>query len=309
MRKIIIGSRGSQLAFWQANYVASFLKERGIDQIEIKKIKTTGDKILDAPLAKIGDKGLFVKEIELALSSGEIDLAVHSMKDVPTEIPSNLKIAAILKREDPRDVLISRDNLSLFSLPPGVAIGTSSLRRKAQLLHLRPDFQMVDVRGNLDTRLRKMAEGQFEAMILSAAGIDRLGWSDRITQRIPSEVCLSAVGQGAIGVEIRKDDLEMGEAVSSLDDFATHIAILAERALMKRLEGGCQVPIGALGQIQDGKLSLQAVVASLDGEKLFRDEITGSSDEAESLGVRLAEKLLEMGADEILREIRERVAD
>jgi len=309
MRKIIIGSRGSQLALWQANYVAAFLKKRGIDQIEIKKIKTTGDKILDAPLAKIGGKGLFVKEIELALSRGEIDLAVHSMKDVPTEIPSNLKIAAILKREDPRDVLISRDNLSLFSLPLGTAIGTSSLRRKAQLLHLRPDFQMVDLRGNLDTRLRKMAEGQFEAMILSAAGIDRLGWSDRITQRIPSEVCLSAVGQGAIGIEIRKDDLEMEKVASSLDDFTTHIAILAERALMKRLEGGCQVPIGALGQIRDGKLSLQAVVASLDGKKLFRDEIRGSLDEAESLGVRLAEKLLEMGADEILREIRERAAD
>lgn len=303
-KKIIIGSRGSQLALWQANHVATFLQTISTGEIEIKKIKTKGDKILDAPLAKIGDRGLFVKEIETALIEGQIDLAVHSMKDVPTDIPAELEVEAILKREDPHDVLITRNPVSLLNLPLGAVIGTSSLRRKAQLLHVRPDFKIIDVRGNLDTRLRKMAEGQFEAMVLSAAGIYRLGMSDRITERIPSEICLSAVGQGAIGVEIRKDDQEMKEIISQLDHFSTHLAIAAERALMKRLEGGCQIPIGALGEVDGNQLKLQAVIVSLDGEKLFRDEIVGEVTEAETLGRRLADRLLEMGGREILVEIR-----
>lgn len=306
-KKIIIGSRGSQLALWQANHVATSLQTISTGEIEIKKIKTKGDKILDAPLAKIGGKGLFVKEIETALINGEIDLAVHSMKDVPTDVPAELEVEVILQREDPRDVLITRNQVSLLNLPPGAVIGTSSLRRGAQLLHLRPDFKIVDVRGNLDTRLRKMAEGQFEAMVLSAAGIDRLRMSDRITERIPSEICLSAVGQGAIGVEIRKDDQGMKEIISQLDHFPTHLAVTAERALMKRLEGGCQVPIGALGEVNGSQLRLQAVIVSLNGEKLFRDEIIGEVREAETLGRRLADRLLEMGGREILEEIREKI--
>lgn len=303
-RKIIIGSRGSKLALWQTNLVANELKKLVSCEIEIKKIKTTGDKILDSPLAKIGDKGLFVKEIEIALSEGRIDLAVHSMKDMPTDIPSDLTIGAVLKREDSRDVLLSRDSLSLADLPQNAIIGTSSLRRKAQLLRFRSDFSFIDVRGNLDTRLRKMDSGQFDGMILAAAGIKRMGWSERIAEMISPNICLSAVGQGAIGIEIRKSDDDITSLVGQLNDNQTQVCVLAERVLMKYLEGGCQVPIGALAQLKEEKLIMSAMVASLDGKKYIRDEISGDPKKGQFLAIELADKLLAQGAQEILDEIR-----
>jgi len=306
-KNIIIGSRGSKLALWQTNFVAAELRKLAAVQISIERIKTTGDKILDSPLAKIGDKGLFVKEIEIALSEGKIDLAVHSMKDVPTDIPSDLLIGAVLKREDPRDVLLSRDNLLLADLPKNAVIGTSSLRRKAQLLKYRSDFSFTDVRGNLDTRLRKMESGQFDGMILAAAGIKRMGWADRIAEILSPDTCLPAVGQGAIGIEVRKADNEVLDLVGKLNDEETQICVMAERALMKRLEGGCQVPIGALARIENGKFNMSAIVASLDGKKLVRDTIQGDPSEANALGLELAENLLMNGAAEILAEIRQTV--
>jgi hydroxymethylbilane synthase len=303
--KIIIGSRGSALALWQTDFVAGELSGLTSLEIEIKKIKTTGDKILDSPLAKIGDKGLFVKEIEHALEKGQIDLAVHSMKDVPTEIPGGLMLGAILKRELPNDVLVSRGKVLLKDLPPGAIVGTSSLRRKAQLLHFRPDFKFVDVRGNLDTRLRKMASGDFDAMILAAAGIRRLGMTDEISEVVSTELLLPAVGQGAIGIEVRKDDEEILKLVKQLGDRATKVCVLAERALMRRLEGGCQIPIGALGVLKNGSLYLEAMVASLDGSMLVRDRVESDQDLSEQAGVVLAEKLLALGADRILKDVRE----
>ncbi len=304
MKKIIIGTRGSKLALWQANYVAKLLRENYTIETELRIIKTHGDKILDVPLAKVGGKGLFVKEIEVALANGEVDLAVHSMKDVPTELPDGLGIVAMPKRVDPRDVLISTKKLPLMELPPNTTVGTSSLRRQAQLLHLRPDFKLVDVRGNLETRLRKMDEGRFEAIILAAAGLDRMGYGDLITERISSELSLSAVGQGAIGVETRLDDKEVRRMLKNLNHSDTFSAVTAERALMKLLQGGCQVPIGALGTIENDRLSLQGVVADLDGVKYFRDQYSGPIDEAENIGIELAERLLEAGADEVLADIR-----
>jgi len=302
--KFIIGTRGSKLALWQSNHVASILAEKAGVEVELNIIKTQGDKILDAPLSKIGDKGLFVKEIETALIEGEADLAVHSSKDVPTEIPEPLMLGAFLKRADARDVLISKSGKGLVDLPEGAVVGTSSLRRRAQILNRRPDLKIEDVRGNLDTRLRKMDEGLFDAIILAAAGLDRMGWNEGITERISSEIMLSAVGQGAIAIEIRKNDEEMLELMKHLDDPATRAAVVAERSLLRELEGGCQIPIGALGVLEGDKLKLEGVVANLDGEKLVRDSIIGDPQEAEELGVRLADKLKEMGAAEILAEVR-----
>lgn len=304
MRKLIIGTRGSKLALWQANYVAKLLREHYPVETELKTIKTQGDKILDVPLAMVGGKGLFVKEIEVAMMNGDIDLAVHSMKDVPTELPDGLGIVSMPERVDPRDVLISTEKVPLMELHRDTIVGTSSLRRQAQLLHLRPDFKLVDVRGNLETRLRKMKEGRFEAIILAAAGIDRMGYGELITERISSELSLSAVGQGAIGIETRLDDKEVKRMLKALNHSETFSAVTAERALMKLLQGGCQVPIGALGTINSGILTLQGVVADLDGVKYFRDEFSGPVDEAENIGIELAERLLDAGADEVLADIR-----
>jgi hydroxymethylbilane synthase len=284
--------------------VASELKRLFGLEVEIQRIKTTGDKILDSPLAKIGGKGLFVKEIEKALEQGQIDLAVHSMKDVPTELPKGLMIGAVTKREDPRDVLVSRDKVSLMDLPKEAKVGTSSLRRKAQLWQRRPDFNMVDVRGNLDTRLRKMKEGQFDAMVLARAGLKRMGFEEAVTEVLEPQVMLPAVGQGALAIEVREDDEMVREMVKALNHLPTQQSILAERALMRRLEGGCQVPVGALGIVKNGQVSLKAMVASLDGRKMVRDEVAGPSQQAEKLGVELAEKLLNQGADAILAEVR-----
>lgn len=303
-KKYILGTRGSKLAMWQSEHVASILQKEAGVEIELKIIKTQGDKILDVALSKIGDKGLFVKEIETALLEGEADLAVHSSKDVPTQLPDGLTLGAFLKRVDPRDVLISKSGKGLDELPEGSVVGTSSLRRIAQVLNRRPDLQIKDVRGNLDTRLRKMDEGLFDAIILAAAGLDRMGWSEGITERISSDIMLSAVGQGAIAVEIRENDDEMLELMKHLDDPATRAAVTAERALMRELEGGCQIPIGALGTVDNGVLKLDGMVAGLDGTILIRDNIQGDPQEADALGIALAEKLKSQGADEILAEVR-----
>ncbi len=303
-KKFILGTRGSKLALWQSEHVASILKEKAGVEVELKIIKTQGDKILDVALSRIGDKGLFVKEIETALLDGEADLAVHSSKDVPTQIPEGLTLGAFLKRVDPRDVLISKSGQGLDALPAGSVIGTSSLRRIAQILHRRPDLKIEDVRGNLDTRLRKMDGGLFDAIVLAAAGLDRMGWAEGITERIPSDVMLSAVGQGAIAIEVREGDEDMRELMAHLDDPATRAAVTAERALLRELEGGCQIPIGALGVLEDGVLKLEGMVAGLDGSRLIRDSIAGAPEEADELGVRLADKLKTQGADEILAEVR-----
>lgn len=305
--KLIIGSRGSKLAMWQTNHIAAELRSKFRLEIEIKRIKTTGDKILDSPLSRIGDKGLFVKEIENALIAGEIDLAVHSMKDVPTELPPGLTIEAMTLRADPQDVLISKNDVRLTDLPEGASVGTSSLRRQAQLLCIRPDLQMKDVRGNLDTRLKKMEDGEFDAMVLAAAGLDRLGYSDVITERIPADVMVSAVGQGSIGIEVRTDDSQTIKYVSALCDEDTFAAITAERALLAELEGGCQVPIGAIGTIEDGTLTVNGVVAALDGSQIFRDTISGPVEDAAALGRKLARALADAGGAEILQEIRDQI--
>jgi hydroxymethylbilane synthase len=302
---LVVGSRGSKLALWQSNFVAEALKKLQPElDFSIKKIKTSGDKILDVPLAKIGGKGLFVKEIETALLEKTIDLAVHSMKDVPTDLPQGLIIGAIMERKDPRDALVSRGNVPLSALPEDAVIGTSSLRRKAQLLNHSLKFRFVDLRGNLDTRFRRLDEGEFDAVILASAGIERMGWPERIAERISPEVCLPAVGQGAIGIEIRGDDEEVRELVSKVDHKESKARVYAERALMHALEGGCQVPVGAYSEVENGTLKLTAVVASLDGTKLIRDSVEGSVGEAEELGLALAQKLLAQGAAEILNEIR-----
>lgn len=304
VRELVIGTRGSKLALWQAEWVQARLRqlEPGLS-VSLKRIKTTGDKILDTPLATIGGKGLFIKEIEDALLHGEIDLAVHSMKDVPTYLPEGLEILAIPEREDPRDVLISRGGVPLSRLEAGARIGTSSLRRQAQLLHVRPDLDIRILRGNVDTRLRKLDAGEYDGIILAAAGLRRLGWSDRVTEVLPAEVCLPAIGQGAIGLEARADDRFVRDVTTRLDHRPTRMAVTAERALLERLEGGCQVPIAAHATISGETLTMSALVAGVNGRRLVRDSIQGSVSEAQRLGVRLAERLLERGAAEILREI------
>lgn len=305
MDKIRIGTRGSALALWQTDHVMSLLHERFKDlEIEAERIKTTGDKILDVALAKIGDKGLFTKEIEAALLDGTVDLAVHSSKDLPTELPEGLFLAATLERADVRDALISKSGLDLDALPAGARIGTSSLRRRAQLLHYRADLQLFDLRGNLDTRLKKLDSGELDAVMLASAGLDRMGWSNRITQRIPVHISLPAVAQGAIGIEIRIGDERIQSIIETLNHQPTYLAVRAERALMHELEGGCQVPIGAHAEWADGMLSMTAIVASLDGRRLVRDSITLPDTDPEAVGLALAKELRALGADDILEEIR-----
>jgi len=300
----VIGTRRSKLALWQAEWVHARLRELEPElAVSLKRIKTTGDKILDTPLASIGGKGLFVKEIEEALLRGEIDLAVHSMKDVPTRLPAGLEILAIPEREDPRDVLITRNKVSLARLVPGSRIGTSSLRRQAQLLHYRPDLSIQILRGNLDTRLRKLEAGEYDGIILAAACIKRLGWSDRVTEYLSPDVCLPAIGQGALALEGRTDDGFVREVVARLDHHPTRIAVTAERAFLERLEGGCQVPIAAHAAITNGTLTLSALIAGVDGRRLVRDSVQGPMRDAHRLGVELAERLLARGGDEILKEI------
>lgn len=302
--RITIGSRASALALWQTEFVMSELKKShpGLE-IEIKKIKTTGDKILDVALAKIGDKGLFVKEIEESLLRGEVDLAVHSMKDVPTNLPSGLCISAILEREDNHDVFISDSYDKLDELPRGASIGTSSLRRIAQLMCVRPDLNFTDLRGNLQTRLKKMGELKLDGIILAAAGVKRLGYQDKIRQVIPYDLILPAVGQGSIGIEIKSDDPKTKKLIAPLNHENSHWAILSERALLRRLEGGCQVPIGSWGRMENGELVLSGIIASLDGRKLYRASSRGGQKDAEKIGIKVAEDLLSQGGDKILEEM------
>jgi hydroxymethylbilane synthase len=303
---VIIGSRGSKLALWQSEHVRDRLETAnpGIS-IELKIIKTTGDKILDSPLSKIGDKGLFTRQIEDALLAGEIDLAVHSLKDLPTALPEGLVLGAVSVREDPSDVLVGKTDCGLFDLPEGAQVATSSLRRRAQIAHRRPDLVLTDIRGNLDTRLRKLQENpELDGIILARAGLVRLGFGDRITEVLSADKMLSAVGQGALGIEIRDGDKRIAELIEPLNDPSTFAATEAERALLARLEGGCQIPIGALGVVDGETITLEAMVASLDGKSLLRDRMTGPADDPKKLGERLAENLLSAGAGNILDAIR-----
>jgi len=271
--------------------------------VTLQRIKTSGDMILDVPLAAIGGKGLFVKEIEEALLRGEIDLAVHSMKDVPTVLPDGLDILCVPAREDPRDVLVSRDSCSLDQLPKGSRVGTSSLRRQAQLLHYRLDLRIELLRGNLDTRLRKLHNGEYDAIVLAAAGLSRMGWSNKVTEYLPPEVSLPAIGQGALGLEGRRKDGFVQALVEKLEHSPTRTAVMAERALLERLEGGCQVPIAAHATVKGDTLIMDGLIASVDGRQLIRDTIQGPASEAQGLGMQLAEKLLAQGGDVILHEI------
>jgi len=300
---IRLGSRGSKLALWQAEFIQFEIERRTGRKVEITRIKTTGDMILDVPLAKVGGKGLFVKEIEETLLSGGIDLAVHSMKDVPTDLPDRLAIVAITRREDPRDAFLSVKYRKFLELPQGARLGTSSLRRQTQLLGLRPDLLVETLRGNLDTRIRKMEEGRYDAIILAAAGLRRLGWEERITEYIPEEMSLPAIGQGALGIEIRVDDLDTLEAVSFLNDRDTAFAVRAERGFLKRLEGGCQVPIASYGRAEGDGIFLKGMVGRPDGSEIIRGSARGSTSDPEALGVGLAEQLLARGGKEILDEV------
>jgi hydroxymethylbilane synthase len=308
--RVVIGTRGSKLALWQAEWVKSELKRMNPGlEVELNKIKTTGDKVLDVPLAKVGGKGLFVKEIEEALLRGEADLAVHSMKDVPTEFPEGLHLAVICEREDARDAFISRIDNGQFAiggfkdLPQAASVGTSSLRRSCQLLNLRPDLRIMQLRGNLDTRLRKLDEKEFDAIILAAAGVKRLGWAKRITEILAPEISLPAIGQGAIGIECRTGDSLINQLISRLNHRETSVCVRAERACLKRLEGGCQVPIAAHARLDGGKIVIDGLVGSVSGDRLVRSHFEGSSEEYESLGKTLAEDLLSKGADKILTEV------
>jgi hydroxymethylbilane synthase len=303
--KVVIGTRGSKLALWQAEWVKSQIGERNPSlKVELKKIKTTGDKILDVPLAKVGGKGLFVKEIEESLLSGESDLAVHSMKDVPTVLPDGLHIGAVLVREDPRDAFITRDGKGSFEgLKKGANIGTSSLRRSCQLLASRPDLEITSLRGNLDTRLRKLDEGQFDAIILAAAGVRRLGFQDRITETLEVSLSLPAIAQGAVGIECRKDDEFIHSIIGPLNHEETAICVSAERAFLKKLEGGCQVPIAAHATLKDGRLVMDGLVGSVSGDRILKSHGEGTPGEAEAIGTALAEELLSQGADKILAEV------
>ena len=297
-----LGTRPSLLAQRQANWVKARVEELypGVG-ITLVHIKTEGDR-MDIPLFKVGGKGLFVKEIEEALLRGEVDLAVHSAKDLPALIPQGLALMAFPEREDPRDVLISAERKSWREIPPGGKVGTGSLRRQAQLLNLRPDLTIVPLRGNLDTRIKKLATLRLNAVIMASAGLLRMGWEDRVTEYFEPEVMLPAVGQGALAIEGRAGDERVQKVVSPLNHFSTQLAVAAERAFLQRLEGGCQVPIAGLAKVESGKLSLNGLVASSDGRKVIKGKVEGPSLKSEDLGRQLAEELLENGAGDILRE-------
>ncbi len=301
---IRIATRKSPLALWQAEHVAQRLRTAfpGL-ATELVTMVTRGDKLLDAPLAKVGGKGLFVKELEQGMLGGMADIAVHSMKDVPVEFPEGLRLAAILKREDPRDALVSNRYPSFQALPPHAKIGTSSLRRQCQLRERLPGCEILSLRGNVNTRLAKLDAGEFDAIVLAAAGLKRLGFDACITEILPPEASLPAMGQGAIGVECRADDARMDQWLRSLHDEETALRVTAERAMNERLQGGCQVPIAGFAELENGRLRLRGLVGSPDGRQMIRGEITGSSENARELGIALAEELLGKGAGRILREL------
>jgi hydroxymethylbilane synthase len=303
-RILRIGTRGSQLALKQSNNVKGELERRwpGLT-VELHVIKTTGDKIQDVPLAKVGGKGLFVKEIEDALLDRSVDLAVHSMKDVPALLPEGLEIACIPEREDPRDVVVSHGEEDLRGLREGARVGTSSLRRVAQVKHIRPDLQTETLRGNLDTRLRKVQEGQYDAIVLAAAGLHRMGWADRITSYLDPDEFLPAIGQGAIGIEVRSEDTETKKLLAPLHHPHTAAAVEAERSLLKELEGGCQVPIGGHARLLGSVIELTGLVASIDGKQIYRITQKAPIAEAKELGVRVARELLDAGGKAVLDEV------
>jgi hydroxymethylbilane synthase len=300
MALLRIGSRGSQLALWQAHHIKALLEGKG-HTVELEIIKTTGDKILDVALAKVGTKGMFTKEIEEALEAGIVDLAVHSLKDLPTELAGPFEIAAITKRVDPRDAFLSVKFNSILDLPHGAKVGTSSLRRQAQLMQVRPDLDIHPLRGNVDTRVRKLEEGTYDAIILAAAGLTRLGKTQLVKEIIPTDVMVSAAGQGALGIEIRKGDTRMREILAFLNDPDSRAATICERALLNKLGGGCQVPIGAYAEVKNGTVFLTAVCAHPDGSQLLKEEASGT--DPVEVGDRAGDILLRRGADKILEEV------
>lgn len=304
-KKIVIGTRSSKLALWQAEYIADCLRKQyeGLE-VELEHIMTRGDKILDVPLAKIGGKGLFTKELEVAMIENRIDLAVHSLKDMPTVLPEGLALTTITKRLDCGDALVSPKYQTLENLPKGAKVGTSSLRRKAQLLNIRPDLDIHNLRGNVNTRLRKLEEENFDAIVLAVAGLKRLGFGDKITQIIPRKYCLPAVGQGALAIETRADDEEIKNMLTFLYDDKTADATIAERAFLAQVEGGCQVPVGVYGEVnEDNTLTVEAVIGSLDGKTIIRDKVTGKRENASELGEALAKKILASGGLEIMQSL------
>ena len=303
MRHLRIGTRGSLLAKWQAEFVRKHLFAAAGVEAEIVIIKTSGDKFANAPLTQIGGKGIFVKELEDALMEETIDVAVHSVKDIPTEIPSRVQFPAVFRREDVRDCLVSASGATLANLRQGARIGTGSLRRQSQLRHIRPDLDVRDLRGNVDTRLRKAQSGEYDAILLAKAGLDRLGWSDRITETFSPDVFLPAVGQGAIAAECRLSDGEAAQILATLDDAESRSAIIAERALLSAMQGGCQVPLGAWARTERGEFVLDACVCSVDGSQYIRQRATATPDQSAALGERVARLLLESGAQSILEEV------
>ncbi len=300
MAALRIGSRGSQLALWQANHVAAALRAWN-HEVEIEVIRTTGDKTLEVPLSRVGTKGMFTREIEEALSQGRIHLAVHSLKDLPTEVAAEFELAAVLEREDPRDVFLSPHYARLADLPQGASVGTSSLRRQAQLKALRPDLEVIPMRGNVDTRLRKLEAGECQAVVLAAAGVNRLGLTELVREILTVDTMCPAAGQGALAIEIRADDSSTRDAVSFLDHEPSRIAVACERALLNSLGGGCQVPIGAWAEVHKNFLRLTAIVARPSGSELLRESQTG--EKGEELGRRVGETLLRKGAAQILRDV------
>jgi hydroxymethylbilane synthase len=302
MTRLRIGSRGSQLALWQANHISALLRARG-HEVEIEIIHTTGDKITDVALAMVGTKGMFTKEIEEALAAIRVDLAVHSLKDLPTELSPGFEIAAVTERQDPRDAFCSRLYAKIEDLPQGARVGTSSLRRQAQLKAIRPDFNVHPLRGNVDTRLRKLEQGEYDAIILAAAGLKRLGKTELIQQIISAEIMCPAAGQGALGIEIREGDTATCRDLEFLNDSATRAATTCERTLLNRLGGGCQVPIGAFAEKRDGKLHLEAIVADPDGSRVLRESRDGNLNDPEQLGNDVGDTLLSRGGDEILEAV------
>ncbi|MCE5203392.1 MAG: hydroxymethylbilane synthase [Coriobacteriales bacterium] len=304
-KRLVIGTRGSKLALWQSEYVKGLVEAASGLPAEIKVIKTTGDRVLDVPLAKVGGKGLFTKELEVELLAGTVDLCVHSMKDVPTELPRGLMIAAMPERVDPRDAIVSGAGCTLDTLPRGGRVGTSSLRRVAQVRAMRPDVEIVDVRGNLDTRMRKAETGELDAVVLASAGITRMGWADRITSYVPTEQMVSAVGQGAIGIEIREDDEWLLRVMERIGHPETMECVTAERVVMRLLEGGCQVPIGAYCRYEGDRLVMDAMVGAIDGSRVIRQYLEGDPGDPEALGEAMVARLLDLGAGDILASIRD----
>lgn len=305
-KKIIkVGSRDSQLALWQTKYAIEQLKKEFIDyEFEIIDLKTKGDKILDVSLSKIGDKGLFTNELEAMMLSGEVDMAVHSLKDMPTTLPEELGLTCFLTRYDHRDALLTKHPGGIMKLPEGAIVGTSSLRRRSQLLAMRPDLEVRDLRGNVNTRLRKYHEGEFDAVVLAVAGLERLGFHDEINERLDDNIFIPAVGQGALVIESRNDREDLLEKFKKINDDITYRCVMAERQFMCALEGGCQVPMGAYAVIEEGQMKIHGFVGAVDGSKILRAEIVGASDDYMKIGQALAEKLLTIGARELLDEVR-----